>query len=59
MGCGCGKERRALGGITSNQTGQPLTPQEAAANAIANAKGEAYAPTGTQSSAKSGGDQEG
>lgn len=53
MGCGCGKERRALGGITSNQTGQPLTPQEAAANAIANARGESYAGGG-QSVAKSG-----
>lgn len=42
MGCGCGKTRMAQGGITSAQTGQMMSPQEAAANAIANAKGEAY-----------------
>lgn len=58
MGCGCGKERRALGGITSAQTGQPLTPQEAAANAIANARGESYAGSG-QSVAKSGDEDQG
>lgn len=59
MGCGCGKQRRALGGITSNQTGQPLTPQQAAANAIANANGQAYSGNSEQSSANSGdGDEE-
>lgn len=39
MGCGCGKARRAIGGITSAQTGAPLTPQESAMNAIINAGG--------------------
>lgn len=46
MGCGCGKARRAIGGMTSAE-GQPLTPQESAANAIANAGGFSYnAPGG-------------
>lgn len=39
MGCGCGNKRRAFGGVTSAQTGRPLTPQEAAQNAIVNAGG--------------------
>lgn len=52
MGCGCGKERRAHGGITSN-VGAPLSPVEAAANAIANAKGEAYSADQTKPSAGS------
>lgn len=57
MGCGCGKARRALGGVTSAQTGAPLSPQEAAANAIANAQGLAY-PGNDQSSNKSGEESE-
>lgn len=50
MGCGCGKARRAQGGITSAQTGQMMSPQEAAANAIANSRGEAYAQQEPESS---------
>ena len=42
MGCGCNQTRRAPAAITSAQTGQLVSPQEAAANAIANARGEAY-----------------
>lgn len=57
MGCGCGNKRRALGGMTSAQTGAPLSPQEAAANAIANAQGLAY-PAANQSTDKSGEESE-
>lgn len=50
MGCGCGKTRRANGAITSAQTGQLMSPQEAAANAIANSKGESYVQEDSKSS---------
>lgn len=45
MGCGCGSARRAYGGLTSAQTGQPLSPVESAQNAIANAGGGPEEPS--------------
>lgn len=56
MGCGCGKVRRAFGGVTSAQTGQALSPQEIVANAVANAQGLAY--SGNQQPVPSAGDDD-
>lgn len=40
---GCNQRRRAQGATSAQLHGRPITPQEAAANAIANAQGVAYA----------------